>query len=105
MDKDVKELIEYLGDKESDGVSIWGMENAFVDPLPEFKESLEKIFTEEQLAIITQLIKNVVAALKFHDDEQDDSHEDLRDKIDNVEAKLRNHRHDTTKTFSAKPEF
>jgi len=25
--------------------------------------------------------------------------------IDNLEAKLRNHRHDTTKTFSAKPEF
>jgi hypothetical protein len=34
-----------------------------------------------------------------------DSIEKLLDKIDNIEAKLRNHRHDTTKTYSAKPEF
>mgnify|MGYP001612225852 CR=1 FL=1 len=30
---------------------------------------------------------------------------ELLDHIDNIEAKLRNHRHDTTKTYSAKPEF
>jgi hypothetical protein len=29
----------------------------------------------------------------------------LFEKIEHLEAKLRNHRHDTTKTFSAKPEF
>lgn len=30
---------------------------------------------------------------------------ELLDHFDNLEAKLRNHRHDTTKTYSAKPEF
>jgi hypothetical protein len=31
--------------------------------------------------------------------------EDICEKIDVLEAKLRNHRHDTTKTYSAKAEF
>jgi len=31
--------------------------------------------------------------------------EKLLDKIDNLEAKLRNHRHDTSKTYSSKPDF
>ena len=34
-----------------------------------------------------------------------DSIEKLLDKIDNLEAKFRNHRHETGKTFSAKPEY
>lgn len=31
--------------------------------------------------------------------------EKLLDKIENMEAKFRNHRHETGKTFSAKPEY
>jgi hypothetical protein len=34
-----------------------------------------------------------------------DSIEKLLDKFDNLEAKFRNHRHETGKTFSAKPEY
>jgi len=34
-----------------------------------------------------------------------DSIEAILDKIDNLEAKFRNHRHETGKTFSARPEY
>lgn len=38
-------------------------------------------------------------------DDINNSIEKLLDRFDTLEAKLRNHRHDTTKTYSAKPEF
>jgi hypothetical protein len=50
----------------------------------------------------------IVIASIFHIPKTEDinnSIEKLLDLIDNLEAKLRNHRHDTTKMFSAKPEF
>jgi uncharacterized Ntn-hydrolase superfamily protein len=37
--------------------------------------------------------------------EINDSIESIKIAIENLDAKLRNHRHDTTKQFSAKPEF
>jgi hypothetical protein len=105
MDKDVKDLIEWLADEKGDVANLWGMENTISEPLPKDKATLLKIFNEEQLAIIVQIVKNTVAALKFHDTEQDDSHNDLRENIEATNAKLRNHRHDTTKQYSSKPEF
>jgi len=50
----------------------------------------------------------IVVSSIFHWPKAEDinnSIEKLLDRIDNLEAKLRNHRHDTTKQFSAKPEF
>lgn len=50
----------------------------------------------------------IVIASIFHIPKAEDinnSIQKLLDRIDNLEAKLRNHRHDTTKQFSAKPEF
>ena len=52
-------------------------------------------------------IPMVIASI-FHIPKAEDmnnSIEKLLDRIDNLEAKLRNHRHDTTKTYSAKAEF
>ncbi len=52
-------------------------------------------------------IPMVIASI-FHIPKAEDmnnSIEKLLDRIDALEAKLRNHRHDTTKQFSAKPEF
>ena len=50
----------------------------------------------------------IVIASLFHIPKAEDiidSIEKLLDRLDALDAKLRNHRHDTTKTFSAKPEF
>jgi ribosome biogenesis SPOUT family RNA methylase Rps3 len=105
MDKDVKDLLEWLADKAGDVANLWGMENVIVDGTPEDKTTLLKIFNVEQLALITQLLKNVVAAIKWHNEEDSESHPEIRENIKSTDAKLRNHRHDLNKTFSAKPEF
>lgn len=50
----------------------------------------------------------LVVASIFHIPYAEDinnSIEKLLDRLDNIEAKLRNHRHETGKTFSAKPEY
>ena len=50
----------------------------------------------------------LVVASIFHipfAEDMNNSIEKLLDKIENLEAKFRNHRHETGKTFSAKPEY
>lgn len=106
MEKDVKELLDYLTDEKTEGSTLWGMEDEIADPTDEAsKAAMEKLFTPEQLIFIHQLLKNVISALKFHDSKDSSPHEDLTNQIENIDAKLRNHRHDLNKQYSAKPEF
>ncbi len=105
MDKDVQDLLEWLADRGGDVANLWGMENVVVNPTPKDKATLLKIFNAEQLALITQLLKNVVAALEWHNKEDSESHPEIRESIKSTDAKLRNHRHQLDKNFSAKAEF
>jgi hypothetical protein len=66
---------------------------------------LAKAFTSEQYSIIKAIVKAISDAYEFHDGKESESHPDLREAISKVEAKLRNHRHETGKSFSAKAEF
>ena len=113
MEKDVKELLEWLEDTQGDVASIWGMSDVITDPSIKKNdngfsdaETLRKIFTEEQLAFVKILVNNIIKAIVFHNTESlAESHMDIRKDIEHLDAKLRNHRHDTTKQYSAKPEF
>lgn len=105
MDKDVKDIIEWLGDKSGDVANIWEMSSLLSDPQGEDKATLLKIFNPEQLAVIAQLATNVVSALEFHSQEDEEAHPIIRNKLDKTEAKLRSHRHQMDKNYSAKAEF
>jgi hypothetical protein len=68
---------------------------------------LEKAFPEpQQRIVIVALFNRVLDMLQYHTEEEEDPHEkEIGVRLDNLDAKLRNHRHDTTKQYSAKPEF
>jgi hypothetical protein len=109
MDKDVKDILDWFQDKEGDGSNLWEMSSFFEGLNEKYnaddKTAMLKVFNEEQLAVVTQILKNVVHALEFHGTEDDGTHPDLREQIKKVDAKLRNHRHELNKNFSAKAEF
>lgn len=104
MDKDVKELLNQLADPNSDLSNLWELNDALQSEHPDDKTPLLKIFNEEQLELVKIIVDNVVKAFKFHE-EFEESHRDIREKHNNIDAKLRNHRHPLNETFSAKPEF
>ncbi len=96
---------EFLKDlNEGDFANIWEMDTYLQSKNPEDRADFLKIFNEEQLELIGIIVNQVVKAMKWHD-EYDEAHADLRKEVNNVDAKLRNHRHDTTKQYSAKAEF
>jgi hypothetical protein len=64
-------------------------------------------FSDLQLQVLLEFCDMIDFSLNtWHNkDDLENSHKDLRDKVDNIDAKLRNHRHDVTKQYSTKPEF
>jgi hypothetical protein len=74
-------------------------------------EDDEKLFEKafpniEQRAAITALFSRTLDMLKFHTEDDESAHEEyLGKKLANVDAKLRNHRHELDKTYSAKADF
>ncbi len=109
MDEKVKDLLEWFEDQNSDVSTLWGLQETINNPRDDKVESdkatLLKIFNEEQLCFIKILINDVVSALKFHSEDDDSVHPDMREQLKTSDAKLRNHRHELDKSFSAKPEF
>jgi hypothetical protein len=81
----------------------WDAVSAFTNDLD--GKLLAKAFSPEQYRILCAMFKKLDAALEWHDSEENENaHPLLLKKVDNLDAKLRNHRHETGKTFSAKPE-
>lgn len=85
-------------------------ENAFQkDQIVDFLKSdasIAKLFTKEQRVALIAIVERILDIHYYHADDEEKPHqEQIFVKIDNVEAKLRNHRHETGKTFSAKAEF
>jgi hypothetical protein len=77
------DLIEYLMDDNDDS-------------------GFDKLFTKEQRVALLALFKKVMYAQSFHEYKDKNPHDE---QLSDLSAKLRNHRHDTTKQYSAKPEF
>jgi hypothetical protein len=100
MDKDIKETMDFLV---SDAINIWELSGLFDNPKD--VEVLKKMFPEPMFTMLKAIVKNVESMIEFHNENDDSAHEDIRDSVKNLEAKFRNHRHETGKTFSAKPEY
>ena len=101
VDKDVKEQVDLLN---SEKMNLWELATLFKNPAD--VTTMKKIFPQtEQYELIKTIVLTVVAALDFHNTEDDSAHPSL-DKADkDLAAKFRNHRHETGKNYSAKPEY
>jgi hypothetical protein len=66
-------------------------------------------FSVEQRQLIADLINEILTWYKFHTEDDSEPHpkafKSIAEPLDKLEAKFRNHRHETGKTFSAKPDF
>jgi len=103
MDKDIKDFLDWLEDEDSDS-NIWELESLLGNKHDQ--KMLNKIFNNEQLVLIKRIVKDVVWALdEWHNKKDEESHADIRQKINKLEARFRNHRHETTKKFSGKAEY
>ena len=102
-DKELDEMLEYLQKK--NGATIWDMETLFEGKDEDIKQLL-KIFNPQQLAVLRAIISKALYGLgEWHNSKDSDAHPDIQEKINDLSAKFRNHRHETGKTFSAKPEY
>ena len=100
MKKEIKEELEYIEDKDT---CFWDIVNLFKYS-PHVK-NLQKIFPDEaQFRFIKALVKKLESAYDFHDEDDPEAHQGIRNKINELAEKLRNHRHDLSKQFSGKPE-
>jgi hypothetical protein len=69
-------------------------------------EAFAKLFSKEQKQALIAIIDRVIKMINFHAYDDKAPHEDtLSDRINQTDSKLRNHRHDLGKQFTAKPEF
>lgn len=98
----LKGTIEYLTDKK--GATIWDINSILEDKDAEYKE-LEKVFSPQQLEVLAAIVAKVVAGLEWHNGKDSEAHPNIEEKVDDLAAKFSNHRHETGKTFSAKPEY
>ena len=99
----LKGVMEYFADKK--GATIWDIDTMLQNKDEDYKQ-LEKVFSPQQLEIVSSIVRKAVAGLdEFHNSKDSDAHPNLKDQIDDLAAKFRNHRHETGKTFSAKPEY
>ena len=99
----LKGTLEYFKDKK--GATIWDINRMMQDKDDDFKE-LEKVFSPQQLDVLSAIVAKAIAGLdEYHNSKDSDAHPNLQDQISTLEAKFRNHRHKTGKTFSAKPEY
>ncbi len=87
-------------------------EDAYSDDLIKFllnggeNGSFAKLFTKEQRIVLIAIFQRIVQSQDFHQYKDQNPHnETLGKAYSNLDAKLRNHRHNLNKTFSSKPEF
>lgn len=103
MDKDVKEFLEFLTDKDTD-CNLWELETYLNDPKE--RKTLLKIFSPDLLTFLQGFLKHLIYATdKWHNEEDESSHEDIRAQIRKLQAQFRNHRHDYSKAYTGKAEY
>lgn len=93
-------MVAYFKSKE---INLWELDNMLSNP--EDQKVLLKLFSSEQLEVVKAIIKNTISALEWHNKDDTEAHSDIREMFKALEAKFRNHRHETGKTYSAKPEY
>ena len=98
----LKGVLEYITEKK--GATIWDINTLLQDKDEDYKE-LEKVFSPQQLEVLSAIVAKAVAGLEWHNGKDSDAHPNLEEKVADLAAKFRNHRHETGKTFSAKPEY
>ena len=100
-EKQLKEMVEWLIDKDT---NLWDIQDAFnnKDDFALFKE----IFGEVQAKFFKALLnKTIYALFTWHNEKDEESHQDIRNKVSKLDARLRNHRHDFSKTYTGKAEY
>ena len=96
-----KETLDYIG---TDDCQFWDLESMFENKLD--REILDEILGTEQAVVIGKILKSIKNALFiFHDTKDEESHQDIRIKLDKTDARLRNHRHETGTSWSGKAEY
>ena len=103
MDKDVKELLEWFKDEESDMIL-----SSFVSLLENTadKKALAKIFSNEQLAFLKKFAETIIYQIDgWHNEEDEESHKDIRKDLKKFKAQFRNHRHNNTESYGGKAEY
>lgn len=100
-EKKRKETFEWLIDKDT---NLWDIQDAFnnKDDFVLFKE----IFGETQAKFFKALLnKTIYAIFEWHNEKDEESHQDIRNLMRKMDARLRNHRHDHSKAFTGKAEY
>ena len=101
-EKELKDYLNWIVDPEA--CNLWDVEDAFDNKL-DF-ETLKKILGEKQAIFMRGLIKHILYSLfTWHNEKDEESHPDIRGKIDKLQAQFRNHRHDYSKNFTGKAEY
>jgi hypothetical protein len=66
----------------------------------------QRAFSPDQIKFLSFILKRIAFNANFHEYDDSAPHDETIGKeIVRLEKKLENHRHETGKTFSAKPEF
>ena len=100
-DKELEDYFAWLIDEE---INLWDIDEAFHND-KDFK-MIQKILGEKQALFFKALIHRFVYAIfEWHNKEDEESHSDIRANISKLEARFRNHRHETSKTFCGKAEY
>ncbi len=88
---------------------IWDTDQFFTYLTKDLCKSVSASFTEEQRMILVSIVKRMLFVLEYHTVELErmglSPHKGVRDQIEKLEAKLRNHRHEMNQLYSSKPEF
>jgi hypothetical protein len=94
-------MLEFWGSKE---FNLYELESALDNKLD--YEIYAGILGEPQASMLKIFVKKLIWFIdEWHNKPDSESHEDIRKTIDKLDAKFRNHRHETGKTYSAKPEY
>jgi len=100
-EKDTKQLLDFW---ESTDFNLWDLQSTLADKVN--FEIYVAVLGKPQAELLKYLLGKMLWTLdEWHDREDTDSHHDIREAMKSLEAKFRNHRHETGKTFSAKPEY
>lgn len=87
-----------------------GIETLSFEQWKEFLDSKKfkelNIFSETQRQVLRDLLDFLWWRLEeWHNQEDDESHKDIRKKVEKLDARLRNHRHEYSRAFTGKAEY